>query len=329
MESKNLKRMLYVARLSHSLKAANIPESLFSIRLVLISVLLLASVSMAQNILMTDDLGHRLELKGCPQRIISLAPNLTEILFALELDREIIGVTRFCDFPPQARTKEIIGGLVDPSLEKIQVLHPDLILGFRGNPRRVVEKIYEEKLPVLVFQSGKSFDDLFLLIKRIGKLTCREVQAEALCLEMRKRLQAVDSRLSQIKPEKKVFLTLYGQGPGLWTCGRDSYLSNLLLRAKVRNVASSLRGNWLVYNREKLIQDNPEIILILGGDEGAFENSKKWFLSEPTFRKIAAVSEKNFIFLDENLFSRFGPRLVQAYEQLAGAVHPELFLEEK
>jgi len=283
----------------------------------------------AQTIILTDDLGHRLELLRCPERIISLAPNLTEILFALGLNKEIVGVTRFCDYPEEARTKDIIGGLVDPSLEKIQALHPELILGFRGNPRRVIEKLQGLRLPVFVFESGKSFDDLFLLIKRIGQLTCRQARAEQLIWEMKNRLQAIDSQLSEIKAPKKVFLHLYGQGTGLWTCGRDSYLHHLLLRAKLKNIASSVRGNWLVYNREKLVEDNPEIFLILCQNQESFQKARDWFLSQPALTRIKAVRTQNFIFLDENLFSRFGPRLIEAYEQLAKAVHPELFPEER
>lgn len=281
----------------------------------------------AQAIILTDDLGYKLELSHCPQRIISLAPNLTEILFALGLNQEIIGVTRFCDYPEEARRKEVIGGLVDPNLEKIQALHPDLVLGFRGNPKRVLKKFYDHRLPIFVFETGKTFEDLFLLINRIGQLTCRQAQAGQLISGMKKSLEAIDRQLAAVKPEKKVFLTLYGQGAGLWTCGRDSYLSYLLLRAKVKNIASSVRGNWLVYNREKLVQDNPEMILILCQNQESFQKARDWFLSQPALQKVRAIRNQNFIFLDENLFSRFGPRLIAAYEQLIRAIHPEIFLE--
>jgi iron complex transport system substrate-binding protein len=329
MKTKNLRCLIIRARLNHSDKEIYITGLLFIITLFFISGFFLTSAIDAQTRNLTDDLGHTLQLSGCPERIISLAPNLTEILFALDLDEEIIGVTRFCDFPLRAQTKEIIGGLVDPSLEKIKMLRPDLILGFRGNPKRMVEKLHDQKLPVFVFESGKDFNDLFQLIRRIGQLTCREVQAERLYLEMNSRLQNVDSVLSEIKTQKKIFITLYGQGAGLWTCGRDSYLNNLLLRARVKNIASSVRGNWFVYNREKLVEDNPEMIFILCQNHDAFEKAKSWFLSQTPFQKIRAVVARNFVFLDENLFSRFGPRLVEAYEKLVRTAHPELFLDRK
>ncbi|MGB9894131.1 MAG: ABC transporter substrate-binding protein, partial [Candidatus Saccharicenans sp.] len=298
-------------------------------QIVLISLFILASPLIfpfyisAQNIEFRDDLGHKLTLKSCPQRIISLAPNLTEILFALGLNQEIIGVTRYCDYPQEARTKEKIGGLVDLNQEKIQSLHPDLILGFRGNPRRTMEKLYKDKLPVLGFESGQSFEDLFQLIAKIGRLTCRPEQAAQLIAKLKASLTEAENKLSAIKTSKKVFLTLYGRGSGLWTCGRRSYLNHLLGRARLENVASSLEADWLVYNREKLIEDNPELILILCQDQAAFDKACLWFESQPAFQKITAVHSKNFRFLEENRFSRFSPRLIEAYQLLLKAVYPE------
>ncbi|MGC8892736.1 MAG: ABC transporter substrate-binding protein [Candidatus Saccharicenans sp.] len=288
--------------------------------------------SRGQAISSVDDFGHRLELKGCPQKIISLAPNLTEILFSLGLNQQVIGVTRFCDYPPEARSKEIIGGLIDPNLEKIEFLQPDLVLGFRGNSRPVLEKLYARRLPLAAFNIGKTFDDLFQLITKIAQLTCRQEQSLKLISDLQSRLKIIDSSLSHLKlknPRPKVFLTLYGQGSGLWTCGGDSYLNYLLEKAMVKNVASNLRGNWLTYSREKLIKDDPEIILILSQNREIFNQAKQWFLSQSVLKKIKAVKNETFIFLDENLFSRFGPRLVEAYEQLIKALYPELSLEEK
>lgn len=276
-----------------------------------------------------DDLGHRLHLASCPRRIISLAPNLTEILFAFGLNQEIVGVTRYCDYPEEARNKETVGGLVDLNLEKIRSLQPELVLGFRGNPWRVLDRLYRDRVPVYVFDAGRTFDDLYNLILRIGQLTCRQEQAVSLVSELKQQVQSIEKGLPSDGPEKKVFLTLFGHGSGLWTCGSDSYLNHLLERARAENTAGRLKGNWLVYSREELIRDNPELIIILGRSQQDFLRAQTWFQSQPAFDKIQAVARRNFRFLQEDQFSRFSPRLVQAYRQLVETIYPELRAGEK
>ncbi len=289
--------------------------------------LFLTTVLSSQTLEFRDDLGHKIRLASCPQKIVSLAPNLTEILFALGLSREIIGVTRYCDYPEEARTREIVGGLVDLNLEKIRGLKPELVLGFRGNPRRVIDRLYHQRVPVFVFDTGRTFEDLFTLISRVGQITCRQEEASGLISSLKQKIMSVEQNLPLSGPGKKVFLTIYGQGSGLWTCGRDSYLNHLLERARAENITSKQRGNWLVYNRETLIKDNPEVILILGRSREDFDRAKDWFAAQSALQKISAVRNGRFCFLDEDLFSRFAPRLVEAYRQLVATLYPDLKVE--
>lgn len=286
--------------------------------------LLLTAGLVAQTLEFRDDLGHKIHLASCPQRIVSLAPNLTEILFALGLNQEIIGVTRFCDYPEEARTREVVGGLVDLNLEKIRSLKPDLVLGFRGNPRRVIDRLYHQQIPVCVFDTGRTFDDLFALISRVGHLTCRPKQASGLIDGLKQQIISIEQNLPSAARSKKVFLTIYGQGSGLWTCGRDSYLNYLLQRAQAENIAAGQKGNWLVYNREKLIRDDPELILILCRSREDFDRAEAWFSAQAALQKISAVRNSRFYYLNEDLFSRFSPRLVEAYQQLVITLYPDL-----
>lgn len=288
------------------------------------AMLLLLTASLgAQALEFRDDLGHKISLAACPKRIVSLAPNLTEILFALGLSQEIIGVTRYCDYPEEARNREVVGGLVDLNLEKIRSLKPDLVLGFRGNPRRVIDRLWEQKIPVCVFDTGRTFDDLFMLISRVSQLTCRQERASGLIATLKQQITTIEKDLPPSGQTKRVFLTMYGQGSGLWTCGRDSYLSYLLQRARADNLASGQKGNWLVYNREKLIKDDPELILILCRSREDFDRARAWFSAQPGLQKISAVRNGHFYFLDEDLFSRFAPRLVEAYRQLVLTLYPD------
>ncbi len=296
---------------------------------ILIVALGLSSPLAAQNLEVQDALGHKLTLKDCPRRIISLAPNLTEILFSLDLSQEIIGLTRFCDYPEAAGPKEVVGGLVDLSLEKIHSLKPDLILGFRGNPKKFIERLYLDQLPVFVFESGRTFEDLYNLISKVGQLTCRAKQANLLIAKLQHQITEIDKKLPAGKKPEKVFLTLYGQGAGLWTCGRQSYLNYLLEKARLNNIASGLDGNWLVYNPEKLIEDNPDLILILCKSQEDFEKAREQFFSRSAFQKLKAVQNDRIYFLDEDQFSRFSPGLVEAYRQLVQTIYDNFPVEGK
>ncbi|MGD1009963.1 MAG: helical backbone metal receptor, partial [Candidatus Aminicenantales bacterium] len=146
-----------------------------------------------------DDLGRPFPLpETTPARIVSMAPNITEILFALGLGRNVVGVTRFCDYPPEAVSIAKIGGLVDPNIERIQALAPDLVIAFRGNPLRIVNRLTALKLPVFVLDIGTGLDALYPLIARIGLVTRREREARGLAAGLRAKQDAVETALSTI-----------------------------------------------------------------------------------------------------------------------------------
>jgi iron complex transport system substrate-binding protein len=282
-----------------------------------------AGISQEKKTNLYDDLNFPFPLTVPPQRIVSLAPNITETLFALKLGDRVVGVTRFCDFPPEARQKEKIGGLVDPSLEKIQALRPDLVIAFRGNPIGIVNKLRNLHFPVFVFDAGKSLDGLFSMVEKMGQLTFQEKTAAELLQTLRKRYQAVELALRNAAHEPTVFLSLHGQG--LWTCGANSYLNDLLIKARGVNIAGRIARRWLNLTREELIHENPEAIIILARDQAAFRVGREGFLNDPLLKTVAAIRTNNIQFLDENKASRFGPRLIDALAEAARLLHPEIF----
>ncbi len=270
-----------------------------------------------------DDLNHPFTLSIPPQRIVSLAPNITEILFSLGLENRVVGVTRYCDYPPQVLKKEKIGGLLDPNLEKIQVLRPDLVVAFRGNPLRLLKKMARLRLPVFVLDAGRSLEDLFLMIEKIGRLTQSEEQAASLTQALRREYESVQQLLQPVASDPKLFLSLPGQG--LWTCGRESYLNDLIIKARGVNIAGQIPEKWVHLNSEMLIHENPDMIIIMAKNQKDFSRVEQWFLSRPHLKTITAVKKNQIFFLDENTASRFGPRLIDAYVRLVRLLHPELF----
>ena len=272
---------------------------------------------------LTDDLGDPFYLARPPQRIVSLAPNITEILFELGLEDRLVGVTRYCDYPSQAAKKEIIGGLVDPNLEKIEALKPDLIVAFRGNPLRILKKLKNLRFPVFVFETGTTLEDLFPMVEKLGRLTHQEEEAVALVQALEKKHQDIQDALEDVEEKPKVFLSLHGAA--LWTCGKGSFLNDLLVSAKAVNIAGEVPQKWLNLNREQLIHKDPEVIIILAKNMNAFTLARERLTTDSRLREISAIKENRIFFVDENETSRFGPRLLDALEDVARILHPRQF----
>ena len=252
-----------------------------------------------------------------------MAPNITEILFALGLGGRVVGVTRFCDWPPETKGIARIGGLVDPSVEVVRSLDPDLVIAFRGNPLRLVERVRRLGLPVFDLDIGRGLDGLVPLIERIGRVTRTEARAAELASGLRARVGAVDEGLRGVAARPGVFVLLYGQG--LWTCGGESYVDDLIARAGGRNVAAALPKKWVLYKRERIVEDDPEVVFIMARSAADFARGRDALVRMPGAGGIRAVKEGRIFELDENAASRFGPRLVDVLARVAGLLHPERF----
>lgn len=282
-----------------------------------------AAAVLPQENIIYDDFKTPFELTAAPERIVSLAPNVTEILFALGLADRIVGVTRYCDFPVEALQKEKIGGMVDPNLEKIESLRPDLIIAFRGNPLGLLKKLRNLHFPVFVLDIGGSLERLYGTIEKIGRVTRTEKAAGLLAAGLKERHRAVRLALGDVTNKPKVFLSVYGQG--LWTCGEGSYLNDLLVQAGGVNIAGTIKRRWLQINREQLIHENPEVIIIMAKDQDGFTLAEESFRADPRLKEVRAVMNGNIHWLDENIAGRFGPRLIDALEAVARILHPEIF----
>ena len=269
-----------------------------------------------------DDTGYAFAIPGeTPARLVSLAPNITEILFALGLGANVAGATRFCDFPPEALAVPRVGGFVDPNIELVEALRPDLIIAFRGNPLRFINGARRLGYPLFVLDAGPDLESLFLLINKVGLITRRERQAAALVAGLRARAAAVEKRVAAAGPEPGALFLL--SRPGLWTAGRASWLTDLAKRAGGRNVAGALRGKWLVYKKEQVVKDDPDVIFIMAPSEEAFVLARDELVRELERFGPRAVREGRICRLDESTAGRFGPRLLEALEDIAAALHPE------
>jgi len=264
-----------------------------------------------------DDLGRLVAINGTPQRIISLAPSNTEILFALGLGDKVVGVTDWCNYPPEAQNKTKVGGYANPDIEKIVALNPDLILAGYGNPIEVVYTLAGLGLTVFGIKTT-DLDDLLNDIRRIGEITDKEVEAQALTSEMENRIQAVTNVTSELEERPKVFYLI---SQDLWTAGSGTFIHELIEKAGGVNICQNITGYTMI-SIEEVIARDPEII-ITSSWPGVYE----WAMNSTELEVTAARQSGSVYTCDDDLVQRPGPRLVEGLEWFAHFIHPEIFGE--
>jgi iron complex transport system substrate-binding protein len=265
-----------------------------------------------------DDLGRLVAINGTPQRIISLAPSNTEILFALGLSDKVVGVTDYCDYPPEALNKTKVGGYANPDIEKIVALNPDLILAGYGNPIEVVYTLAGLGLTVFGIKTT-DLDDLLNDIRRIGEITDKEVEAQVLTSAMASRIEAVTNVTSELEERPKVFYLI---SQDLWTAGSGTFIHELIEKAGGVNICQNITGYTMI-SIEEVIARDPEII-ITSSWPGVYE----WAMNSTELEVTAARQSGSVYTCDDNLVQRPGPRLVKGLEWFAHFIQPDIFPEE-
>jgi iron complex transport system substrate-binding protein len=263
-----------------------------------------------------DDLGRLVAINGTPQRIISLAPSNTEILFALGLEEKVVGVTDYCDYPPEALEKEKVGGYDTPDIEKILALNPDLILVAYGTPIDVINTMDGLGLTVFGIKST-DLDDVLNDIRTVGEITDKEVEAQALTSEMESRIEAVTDQTEELEERPRVFYIVWHDP--LWTAGSETFIHELIEKAGGVNICQNITG-YMIISIEQVVACNPEVIIT---SEWSFE----WAQNETLLEGTDARQNGRIYQGDDDLVQRPGPRLVEGLEWFAYFIHPEIFEE--
>ena len=270
----------------------------------------------------TDEVGRSVNIAGTPQRIVSLAPGITEILFALNLDGKIVGVTSFCDWPREAAKKTSIGGFTNPSLEKIVSLKPDLILATAdGNRPETVRQL--EKIGMTVYVTNP-VDTAGILqsILHIGDVTGQRQAARSLTWQLQRRLDVVAVQISN-KKKPRVFFQI-GMDPVI-TVGKRTLISDVIERAGGTNIAGKDTARYPRYSAEGVMAHAPEVLLFAPmATDREFKKVKKYW---EQFPGIPAVKNKQIYPMKTDLIGRASPRIVDAIEQVAKILHPEITLK--
>jgi iron complex transport system substrate-binding protein len=261
------------------------------------------------------------------QKIVSLAPSNTEILFYLGAGSQVIGRDEFSDFPAEAKSLPSVGGSMGKyNLEAIANLKPDLVLAANINTPEQVKALADLNLNVFYLANPADINGMYANLQIVAKLVGKEAQAETLIQSLKGRVDAVTAKLSKVTTKPRVYYELDFSNPAKpYTAGPGSFVDSLLVQAGGENIAAGLKGQYAEISVEEIVAKNPQVILL--GDT-AYSNppvTPENTAQRPGWEALDAVKNKQVFAFDDNLVSRPTARLVDALEAIAKLVHPEAF----
>lgn len=266
-----------------------------------------------------DDLGRSVTLPHTPRRIISLAPSLTETLFEIGLGERVVGVTQYCDYPPEAQAKPKVG-YIHPNLEAIVALQPDLIVAPRELLRvDILGKLEQLQIPIYVLDAT-TVASILAHIQTLGRLLGASAAADDVVRRMQRQIEEIKTRTAHL-PRPRVLYVL--NSAPLITVGPGSFIHEAIEMAGGSNIAARARVAYPRLSMEEVLSADPELILFpTGRAEGIAEGEEERWQRWTT---LSAIKLKRLRRVPNDLLNRPGPRIVQGLEMLARAIHPEAF----
>jgi iron complex transport system substrate-binding protein len=273
-----------------------------------------ASLTTEPSITLTDGLSRAVTLPNPAQRVVSLAPSNTEILFAIGAGAQVVGRDETSNYPAGAVTLPTIGGYSGFNTEAIVALHPDLVLAGGINTPELVASLEQLGLTVFFLPNPTTLEEMY---------TNLETAAAALVDSLKSRVAVVDAKISSVTNRPTVYYEFDATDPTKpYTYGPGSFGDLLIQRAGGTNIGSSLQGQWAQISLEQLVVANPSIIILGDAAYGTTADSLK---QRPGWEGLDALKNNQIFPFDDDLVSRPGPRLVDGLEALAKLLHPNLF----
>jgi len=280
-------------------------------------VLFIPAVAAAQasRISLSDDLGRSVTLERPASRIVSLAPSVTECLFAIGAGARVAGVTDYCNYPPEASARPHVGGMINPSIEAIVGVKPDLIvLSMEGNMRADFERLTALGAQVFV-TNPRTIEGIYRSLEQMGDLSGTKDSARALVASLRVRERAARSAVAGKPPVK--LLAIVALAP-LMCAGEHTFIDELLTAAGGTNIARRARGTYPAFSREQVIADDPEALIVMSDALPPGRALEDVF---PEWGSLAAVRHRRVFRIDGDILSRPGPRAIDALETLVHILH--------
>jgi iron complex transport system substrate-binding protein len=282
---------------------------------------------------LVDDHGDTTSLTAYPEKIVSLAPSCTEILYAIDAGDKVVAVTDYCNYPYNftawiaAGNMTSIGGFEDPNLEVIASLNPDLILTSGGVQEEIVETLRNLGYKVLVLDPT-NITGVLQDIELAGRATDRNAEATALINDITSRIDAVTNKVADVTSKPKVYYEVFYDPTALWVAGSKAWQNELIETAGGINVFADQPLDYFQSSVEAVVVRNPDVIVLPAsgmGEETPFWGTLDEVKARPAWDSISAVQNDRLYQIDSDVIQRSGPRVADAIEQLAEFFHPELF----
>jgi iron complex transport system substrate-binding protein len=291
----------------------------FSVALLAGMVLIIGDAAARQ---VTDGIGRQVLVPDNPVRVVALAPSITEIVFALGQEKRLVGISRFSDFPKEAESLPQVGSYIQPDIERIITLNPDICIAVKdGNPRAVAERLESLNIPVYAVDP-LDLESVMTMVLQIGNLLNAGERACAIVVTMKSRIDRVRELVMKTGHRPRVFFQI-GVSP-IVSVGKGTFIHELIQMAGGTNLCADYTS-YPRLSREQVVALSPEVLIVTTMDRGMSIDQvhAEW----SGWSQIPAVRDGRIAIVDSNIFDRPTPRQVDALEQLVHIIHPELFKE--
>jgi len=264
----------------------------------------------------TDYHGNVVTIAEKPETIISLAPAVTEVLYALGAGDRVAGVTEMCDYPAEAMDVDKVGDFEGPNVELVLQKNPDLVISGGYMHEEAMETLTGAGITVLPVEA-ESFENVYASIENIGLATGTADAAAAIIADMEAGVAEVQAQVADFEPVRVFYMMSYGEE--IWTGSEGTFIHDMIGYAGAVNIAAEAETPWTRYSMEAIVEGNPDVIIC---DPFVDVAAMK---ADPALAPVdAIINDRVYVESDQNIFSRGGPRLIQALQEMVGMLHPEL-----
>lgn len=284
---------------------------------VLFSILFLIGCNQKKEIsgskIFVDELGNKILLKSKPSKIISAAPHITEIIYAIDAQNLLVGRTSFCNYPDDVKQIPVVGDLLNLNFEKIVHLQPDLIfMTVEGNTKETYDKVNSLGVQVYV-TNPRNIEGIFNSIRKIAVVLGRKDTAETLIKSFEERLK----KIHQLRLKKETAMFVVSLVP-LMVAGPNTFINDLMKQVNLENISPNSISSYPILSREEVLKKNPEWIILPEG-----YSLKEILDNYPEWKNLSAIKQRKVIFVNADLFFRPGPRFIEAVEFLVSKLNRE------
>ena len=275
------------------------------------------SIATVYPLEVVDSYNRKVTIEKEPKRIITIAPNITEGIYALGKGSTLVGRSDYDDYPTEALSAPSIGSLLEPNIEKIVELKPDVVIASTLFSKDVIKKLEGLNIKVIVLYGEENFTGVYDTMTKLGQVVNANEKAMSIISEMKNKVTEITDKVKTANKPIVYYVVGFGKS-GDFTAGKDTFIGNMIEMAGGENAAKDVVG-W-EYSIEKIIEKNPDVIIC-----SKLYDSKKGIESTNGYKDLTAVKAGKLLEVDENIIVRQGPRLADGLEEMAKLIHPELF----